>query len=190
MAKTNNYWKKWQELPLEERSKIVQIPSYSSHISREFFKRDSKLVAVDLLGKILTVRQPSALYHARIIEVAAYEGKTKSSADTVVYNPGTVGVSKKFGKNLLDISTGKRNDPSCVTLLAGVVVNGEAKYVEGPGNLCDALGIDLRYDGVFIDCSPDFWIGGESADIDKVSTRTVTSSRVPENCKGYFYFRP
>ena len=166
----------------------IIIPRYSSRINREFFNRDSKMVAIDLLGRVLVVQHPNDIYYARLSEIAAYEGKTKTTAETATYYPGTVGVSRKFGKNLLDISTGRINDPSCVTLVSAIVENSkEARIVEGPGNLTDALGIDYRYDGMIIDCSPQFWIGGEGVNVDEIRIRK--KSRMPANCKGYFYFK-
>lgn len=168
-------------------SKII-IPKYSSRINREFFSREAKMVALDLLGKVLVVQHPNDIYYARLCEVAAYEGKTKTTAKTATYYPGTVGVSRKFGKNLLDISTGRLKQPSCVTLVSAIVENGEdSRLVEGPGNLTDALGIDYRYDGLLIDASPQLWIGGETIDADKIKVRK--KSGLPANCKGYFYFK-
>jgi 3-methyladenine DNA glycosylase Mpg len=165
-----------------------ELPHYSTKVCREFFQRPSKLVAVDLLGKVLTIHHPNDIAYARILEVAAYEGKTRTSSPGIVYYPGSIGVSRKFNRNLLDISTGLANDPSCVTLVAAVVSNGEDRLVQGPGNLTDALGIDSSYDGRIIDCSPQLWIGGDSVDPDLIKIRK--KSRAPENCKGYFYFCP
>lgn len=166
----------------------IIIPKYSSRVDREFFARDAKMVAIDLLGKVLIVQHPNDIYYARLCEVAAYEGKTKTTAKTATYYPGTVGISRKFGKNLLDISTGKLPQYSCVTLVSAFVENGEdSKLIEGPGNLTDALGIDYRYDGVMIDCSPQLWIGGETIDADEIRVRK--RSNLPKNCRGYFYFR-
>src|SRR3989338_132686 len=150
----------------------IIIPKYSSKIDREFFARDAKMVALDLLGKVLVVQHPNDIYYARLCEVAAYEGKTKTTAKTATYYPGTVGVSKKFGKNLLDISTGRLKQPSCITLVSALIENGkESRIEEGPGNLTDVLGIDYRYDGLLIDASPQLWIGGESVDADEIRLR-------------------
>lgn len=166
----------------------MEIPKYSSRIDRGFFARDSRTVALDLLGRVLVVQQPKDVYYAKICEVAAYEGKTKSTAQTAIYYPGTVGISMKYGRHLLDISTDKSDKPSCVTLISALVENGEEeRLIEGPGNLTKALGIDNRYDGVLIDSSPMLWIGG--VNIDRGLIKERKRSGFSENCKGYFYFR-
>ena len=100
----------------------LYIPKKSSRIQLDFFKRHADEVAKDLLGRIM-VRERTGKnpIYVQLQEVAAYEGEMKSMAKGVLESPGTIGVSTKFGKNLIDLSTLDICEHSCVTLIAGTL---------------------------------------------------------------------
>ena len=90
---------------------------------------------------------------------------------------------------MLDISTDRICRPSCITLVGAILldrVGKEKKMVQGPGNLACALDIDKDYNGLPIEISP-VWIAGEPIEKSRILSRQL--SGLPENCRGYFYFR-
>jgi|TARA_Y100000310_G_scaffold159352_1_gene158917 DNA-3-methyladenine glycosylase len=171
-------------------TEVIILPEYSTRIDTKFFARNSKTVAKDLLGRTLVREIPNTTtLYARIQEVAAYEGSQEDSmSKRVLSAPGTLIVSTKYGKRLLDIATSKIGKPSCITLIAATISDkrGKSELVHGPGNLTKILEIDKNYNGLPIELSP-LWISGESIKEEKILKRNL--SNLPKNCKGYFYFR-
>ena len=168
--------------------KRIELPEKSERLPSEFFARKARDVARDLLGRVLVVKRPrKCTLYARIHEASAYEGEEDSSSEGILYAPGIAGISTKFGKRLLDISTGRQNIPSCVTLISGDIYDGarQREFTQGPGNLTKALEIGPEYNGLEI-TTPSLWIGGNSINPDMIKQRKL--SNVPANCKGYFYF--
>lgn len=49
-------------------------------LKREFFARDTKLLAKELLGKVLVLKRGSQLYKGRIVETEAYTGDNDDAA--------------------------------------------------------------------------------------------------------------
>ena len=167
----------------------LKIPKQQTRVYLDFFKRHADEVAKDLLGRVMIreIHGKPTIY-IRLEEIAAYEGEVKSMTKGALEQPGTIGVSTKYGKNLIDISTLAICEPSCVTLIAGTIFErkGDKKYINGPGNLAKALEIDKTYDGVPLNFAK-IWIGGNPIDKEQILKRN--KSGLPENCKGYFYFR-
>jgi len=111
------------------------------------------------------------------------QGAEDSTAKTAKYAPGHIGISTKFGNNLIDIATSAEYRASCITLIA---LETPKKTIQGPGNVSKYLQINRDFDDTPID-HPSLWIGGESVEESRVIKRT--KSNVPENCRGYFYFK-
>ena len=166
----------------------LKIPKQSTRIYLDFFNRHAEKVAKDLLGRVLVRETGKNSIYVRLEEIAAYEGEAKSMTKGALEQPGTIGVSTKYGKNLVDISTLGICIPSCVTLIAGTLFDrkGLEKHIDGPGNLAKALDIDRTYDGVPLNFVK-IWIGGYPVEPEKILKRKL--SKVPENCEGYFYFK-
>lgn len=164
------------------------IPKQSTRVYLDFFKRHADEVAKDLLGRVLVREIGRSSIYIRLEEIAAYEGEVKSMTKGALEQPGTIGVSTKYGKNLIDISTLAICEPSCITLIAGTIFDrkGLENYINGPGNLSNALKIDKMYDGVPLNFAK-IWIGGTPIDKEQILKRN--KSDLPINCKGYFYFR-
>ena len=159
-------------------------------LPQEFYARKADIVAKELLGRYLCLKSPGSVNvtRARLREIAAYEGTTKTTSEGVLYEPGILSISMKFGKRLLDISTGKENLASCVTLRSADFISGKKEQrVEGPGNLTYELGIRKNtwpyYDGRKI-WGNIIWIEGESIPQDIVKRKEGNS----ENCLGLFRF--
>ena len=172
------------------------IPKKSSRVALNFFKRHAEEVAKDLLGRVFVSETNRRNIYLRLEEVAAFEGEAESELKQsmssrypgIYFYPGTLSVSTKFGQNLIHISTLDINKPSCINLIAGTLFDKKCyeEYINGPGNLSDALEIDKSYNGVHLNFNK-IWIGGESVEKSRILKRN--RSGLPENCKGYFYFK-
>lgn len=160
-----------------------QKPDFKAHLNRDYFAEQARIVAPDLLGRLIIRQFPDTELVAKIKEVAAWQGATKTTARTAKYAPGMVGISRKFGKYLIDIATGSEGTPSCITLIALETPTG---VIQGPGNLSNYLQIDEKFDSAPID-HPCLWIAGEPISQDRIVKRSLNS--LPENCKGYFYYK-
>ena len=167
--------------------KTLELVLDGSHLNRRFFARDSATVARDLLGReLVNVFDNNAVIKATLIEVAAYEGKTKTSSKGMDYNAGTIGISTKFGQHLIDIATGTGNEPSCITLIAANFNWGNrTELVQGPGKLSKALQIGKEYDSQMIDQGK-LWISS----VNPAALQVFEREKKPTtNCKGFFYVR-
>ena len=155
-------------------------------LEESFFKKDAETAAKAILGAYLVRQFPQGnKLVGRVQEVAAYEGETKTSSIGMLYPPGTIGVSTKFGKNLIDIATEREGKSSCITLIAANFDWGtHQELIQGPGNLSRTLGIDRSYDGISIKGN-DFWIEFRERNKLFIKKRSKTGSA---NLIGYFYF--
>jgi 3-methyladenine DNA glycosylase Mpg len=171
-------------------SEIYDLPERKNRLSRSFFARAAEKVAKDLLGRFLAIEQPGdKTLYARLYEIAAFEGGAASSMSKgSLYSPGTLSISTKHGKKLIDIATKEICTPSCITLIAGMVGDGTntPQFIQGPGNLAKKLNINSDYDGLPIDISY-VWLAGDSAEPEEIFKRK--SEKIALNCKGYFYMR-
>lgn len=162
---------------------VIERPRLTTKLYRDFFARPALVVAYDVLGRTIVSQVPGRKeVIARIKEVAAWQGEEDSSARTIRYAPGLIGISKKYGQNLIDIGTGSPRSASCITLVA---LDSPDGIIQGPGRTSEYLGITDLFDSAPID-DPYFWIGGEAVSTDQILQRNKI---VPANCKGYFYFK-
>ena len=162
----------------------------------DFFKRDSETVARDLLGRVMVhERSSKSPIYVQLKEIAAYDGfpgdneeKARKKHGNLFILPGVMGVSSAYGNYMIDVGTKNGSEASCITLIGGDLFDkrGLREQAKGPGKLSKALEIDSSYDNAPINFGQ-LWIGGEAIDPDQILTRN--KSNVPENCKGYFYFR-
>ena len=112
-------------------------------LNKSFFERNSEEVAKELLGKYLIMTSDDKLIKVKLTEIGAYEGITKTSPKELYYEPGILFITKKFNQNLLDISTNKKDNPSCVTLRGcEIQLENRIERINGPGNLAKTLGIN------------------------------------------------
>ena len=157
-------------------------------LERSFFEQRADAVARGILARYLAVGLPNGdVMRARLREVAAYEGATKTTSRGVMYGPGVVSISVKFGQCLLDIATGREGEPACVTLRAADFEQDgrEVKEVKGPGNVCRRLGItrDSRDYWTGAQAYGDrIWIEGEEAPESEI----VVVEGNSENCLGFY----
>ncbi|HEY76410.1 MAG TPA: DNA-3-methyladenine glycosylase [Thermoflexia bacterium] len=146
-----------------------------TRLGREFFDRDTLEVARDLLGRVLVRVLDGERLSGRIVEVEAYIGEDDLASharfgpterNAAMYGPpGHAYVYLIYGvHHCLNLVTGPEGFPAAVLIralepLEGVermraLRGGRPDLTNGPGRLCQALGIDLRFDGADL-CAPD-----------------------------------
>jgi len=137
-------------------------------LDREFYRRDPRLVAPDLLNKVLVHGERSA----RIVEVEAYcgpidpgshayRGKTNRNA-TMFGPPGGLYVYFTYGMHwCANAVCGEDGEGVAVLLRAAAPLTGVGKMrrsrgtaarrdrdlCSGPAKLCEAFGLDRAFDG-------------------------------------------
>ena len=99
-------------------------------IKREFFDRDTLLVAKDLLGKIIIRTDNNIIYKARIVETEAYMGiedracqtfgNKKTNRNKIMYeDAGTIYIYQTYGIHyLMNFITRDNNHPEGVLIRA------------------------------------------------------------------------
>ncbi len=128
-----------------------------SKLTHEFYARDTRTVARDLIGKVLVHRNGGVLRAARIVETEAYHGPDDRAsharfgrtarADIMFGPPGVAYVYLVYGQShCMNVVTGPEGFPSAVLLRAAEPVEGCLHSTRGPGNLCRALGILRAHD--------------------------------------------
>jgi DNA-3-methyladenine glycosylase len=121
-------------------------------LGREFYARDGRVVARELLGKVLVAPRG----RARIVETEAYHGPHDGAsharrgptprAKIMFGPPGVAYVYLIYGMySCLNAVCGEDGFPSAVLIRAVDLAGREGA---GPGKLCRALGIDRRLNGV------------------------------------------
>ena len=152
---------------------IVQIEDYpkSLLLSQEFFSRETKLVALESLGKTLVRITEHGLLVAKIVETEAYLGESDPAAHAsfgrtkrtnVLYGePGHAYVYQLHGHHCLNFVVEPSGTPGCVLIRALEPLEGldvmrrlrgkdESELINianGPGKLCKAMGIDMAMYG-------------------------------------------
>jgi DNA-3-methyladenine glycosylase len=148
-----------------------------TRLSRDFFARDTLIVARDLLGRRLVRVLDGARLAGRIVEVEAYvgEGDQASHArfgrtrrNAPMYGPpGHAYVYFVYGMHhCLNVVTGREGYPAAVLIRALEPLEGiegmrarrggrpDAQLTSGPARLCQALDVDRQFDGADL-CVPD-----------------------------------
>ena len=136
-------------------------------LPRTFYERDSRVVARQLLGKVLVRDDGRA---ARIVEVEAYRGehdpgshafRGKTPRNSVMFGPaGHLYVYFTYGMHwCANAVCGEDGEGTAVLLRAAAPVDGlelmyavrpvrrEVDLANGPAKLCQAFGLDRAFDG-------------------------------------------
>jgi DNA-3-methyladenine glycosylase len=147
------------------------------HLGRDFFARDTLVVARELLGQRLVRMWEGGRISGRIVEVEAYVGEEdqacharcgRTERNASMYGlPGHAYVYFVYGMHhCLNIVTQREGFPAAVLIRALEPLEGieamrarrggriDVELTSGPARLCQALGIDRRLDGVDL-CAPD-----------------------------------
>ncbi len=143
---------------------------YDNILPKEFFARDARVVARELLGQILVRVYKNNVLAGKIVETEAYLGKEDPASvarrSKVPYSelmwgePGVAFIYAVHGNWLLNIVTMPKGVASAVLIRAiepieGIEIMMENRKVtdiknltNGPGKLTKALAIDKRFNGV------------------------------------------
>ena len=152
------------------------IPNKPKKLKREFYTRNLLFVARELLGKIIVKRSGGKILSGKIVEVEAYHGdydqashafKGKTKRNEVMFNEGgCLYVYFTYGAHFCaNIVVGKKGKGIAVLIRAiepveGIdvmiknrfgreIIQDKEKYslTNGPGKLCQALGINRDHNG-------------------------------------------
>jgi DNA-3-methyladenine glycosylase len=149
----------------------------SSRLERDFFDRDTVLVARELLGSRLVRLEGGLRLSGTIVEAEAYRGQEdlgsharvgKTARTQVMYGPpGHAYVYFTYGNHwMLNFVTERDGFPGAVLVRAILPHEGvdiiasrrgrqpRERWTDGPGKLCQALAITGALNGIDI-CSPD-----------------------------------
>lgn len=171
----------------------------TKRLGRTFFGRDPRLVAPDLLGKVLVHDNGDGRRSGRVVEAEAYCGPADPAAHTFrgrtarnasMFGPGgTLYVYFSYGAHWCsNVVCGDEGEGVAVLLRALAPVEGiDAMYAargpaarrdrdlcSGPGKLTQALGLDRTHDGVDLVTDERIWIEDDGTLIDE----TVQTTRV------------
>lgn len=140
-----------------------------ARLPRAFFDRDTRVVARDLLGKVLVHQDGAVRRAARVVETEAYHGPADRASHArfgpttrtaVMFGPpGHAYVYRVYGvHHCMNVVTGPPGFPAAVLIRAAEPVEGCLHSTRGPGNLCRALRIDAgRHTGLDLGEGP-VWI--------------------------------
>ena len=160
-------------------------------LARDFYERNTEVVAFELIGKVLIFREGANLLRGRIIETEAYFGANDPAShahrgptprNQVMFGPpGFSYVYFTYGScHCFNVVTESNGIPGAVLIRAlepigeisqmtlrrmKTVQNGKAIRLEhltnGPGKLTQAFGITRAHSGLDLTQEP-LWISGES----------------------------
>jgi DNA-3-methyladenine glycosylase len=141
----------------------IHIRELNSRLGSDFFTRDVLDVAPDMIGKILSVRQPDgSILRFAITETEAYRGvadkachasKGRTARNSIMFcKGGHVYMYLIYGMYwMLNFVTSLENDPQAV-LIRGI----SGTY--GPGRLTGKLGLDRSFYGEDASVSERIWV--------------------------------
>lgn len=143
-------------------------------LPRSFYDRDTIIVAKELLGKYLVHHDNRIVRIGKIVEVEAYLGphdlashsaKGLTERTKVMFGPpGFAYVYLVYGMYYcMNVVTEKEGHGSAVLLRALEPIQNIDKRSQGPGLLCQAMGIDKRLHGYDL-LSPRFYIASQDID--------------------------
>ncbi len=128
---------------------------------RAFFRRDTILVARDLIGAWFARRYRGAWYGGRIVETEAYLGPGDAAAhswkgrrtprvEPMYGDGGLLYVFFVYGMHFCaNVVTRVAGDPQAVLLRAAEAPPGSPeRLLSGPAKLCDALGVTRSASGI------------------------------------------
>lgn len=147
----------------------MKIKKFLMKLSRKFYCRDTKMVAKELLGKILVHKTNQGILKGKIVETEAYLGendpgsigarKVKNPPKSLLNPPGYAFIYFTYGNHWMLNVIVEENKLGAVLIralepLKGIEimkklrnVNEISNLTNGPGKLTKAFDIDKRYDG-------------------------------------------
>jgi DNA-3-methyladenine glycosylase len=138
-----------------------------------FYKRPAKVVAKDLLGKILVHKMKRKTYRARIVETEAYVGthdlachssKGRTPRTEILFGPGgSIYVYFIYGMyEMFNIVTGGVGDAEAVLIRAAEALDEPKLDLSGPGKFTRGLKITRKHKGLSLVDSEIYLLDGPS----------------------------
>ena len=157
-------------------------PGSGARVPREFYARDTALVARALLGKLVVVPGAGKRRRGRIVETEAYDGPKDQASHAfrgptarnapMFGEPGHAYVYLIYGMwNCLNLVTREAGHPSAVLLRAldfdglDEAGGGDPRAGAGPGKLCATLGIDRRLTGEDVVAGQAIWLEDDGCEV-------------------------
>lgn len=159
-------------------------------LPRSFYARDVLVVAPECVGKLLVHASPEGLAAGRIVECEAYRGPEDRAAhsfngrrtartEAMFGPPGTIYMFRLYGSSwAINLVTGREGEPQAVLVRALVPVLGvelmsarrgippdRREISNGPGKLCQALGLDGSMYGKDLTVGPVFLAEGTRPEV-------------------------
>jgi DNA-3-methyladenine glycosylase len=168
-----------------------------ARLPRAFFDRDTRVVARELLGKVLVHQDGRTRRAARIVETEAYHGPSDRASHArfgptpraaVMFGPpGRAYVYRVYGlHHCMNVVTGPEGFPAAVLIRAAEPVTGCLHATRGPGNLCRALRIDAgRHTGLDLQGGTVWFEEG-----DRPAGRVLRTPRIGVGYAGSWALRP
>ncbi|MDP2909520.1 MAG: DNA-3-methyladenine glycosylase [bacterium] len=150
----------------------------ANRLGRDFYVRSAESVAKELLGKYITVNEVSG----KIIETEAYIGPQDRAShafgrkiterNKVEYLiGGHVYIYLVYGMYWqLNIVTNGEGFPGCVLIRALDMGTEEIKKSNGPGKLCNCLGLDKSFYGEDLTQSRRVWLENKGSERVKIKS--------------------
>lgn len=179
--------------------------STDARLPPDFFARDVRVLARDLLGRVLRTITPDGPTAGVIVETEAYRrdescchtfrGRTARNA-SMFGPPGTAYVYFIYGMHHCVNLVGESAGSGCAVLLRALVPTEgldlmrarrpkapDARLCAGPGSLCRALGIDRSWDGLDVTSSDRIAVlaGTALADADVLTSPRIGVVGRPED---------
>ena len=146
----------------------ARLPSRAA--TRAFFRRDTRVVARQLLGAWLLRTSGGKTHGARIVEVEAYLGAGDAAAhsrggrrtprvEPMYGDGGLLYVFQVYGMHFCaNVVTRRPGVAEAVLLRAASHPGADPRLLSGPGKLCAAMGITTLHTGGDLLASPEFEI--------------------------------
>ncbi len=162
------------------KTKLRRVNRDIMRLNRNFFNRNTVVVARELLGKYLVRKIGRKIIKAKITETEAYCGPTDLACHAskgltprtrVMFGlPGHAYVYLIYGMyHCLNIVTEKEGYPAAVLIRAAKIPNSKIQMTNGPGKLCRELKIDKNLNSADICKSRELWIeDGEEVPKNKI----------------------
>jgi len=179
-------------------------------LKREFYSRDTKKVAYELLGKVLVIKSKEGTLRGKIVEVEAYLGlddpgaigfrRAKNIPQALLMPAGYAFVYFTYGNHwMLNVNakTGKLGavliralEPleGLETMKKNRGINDVKNLANGPGKLTKAFGIDKRHNGLDL-TKNELFIEDSSLERGEISVSTRIGLSKGKNKKLRFYIR-
>jgi DNA-3-methyladenine glycosylase len=163
-------------------------------VYKNFFNRDSEIVAKELLGKILVRKINNKLLKSKIVETEAYydekdpASRARQNGDlrnTMLNEPGTILIYGVHDNWLINFVTNKKGKAEAVLLRALETLNFN-KNTKGPGLLTKALEINKKFHKKNIYDNKELWLEDNKEDFEIENTfRIGIKKDLPKKLRFY-----